>query len=123
VGRVRGVVKRKVAAKPLLAFKHRIRGLTCRLCGRSMKDVVERLRPYVLGWKAYFRLAQTPGVWLTLEEWMRHRLRAIQLKHLRRGPTIYRELRALGASAETARQVAANNRCWWRDSNGALNAC
>jgi RNA-directed DNA polymerase len=85
-----------------------------------MKDVVERLRPYGLGWKAYFRLAQTPRVWLTLDEWMRHRLRAIQLKHWRRGPTIYRELRALGASAETARQMAANNRCWWRNSDRAL---
>ena len=115
-----GVVKRKVAAKPLLAFKRRIRELTSRSGGRSMKEVVERLRPYVLGWKAYFRMAQTPGVWPALEEWMRHRLRAIQLKHWRHGLTIYRELRALGASAETARQVAANNRCWWRNSDRAL---
>jgi RNA-directed DNA polymerase len=115
-----GVVKRKVAAKPLLAFKRRIRELTRRSGGRSMKEVVERLRPYVLGWKAYFRMAQTPSVWSALEEWMRHRLRAIQLKHWRHGLTIYRELRALGASAETARQVAANNRCWWRNSDRAL---
>ena len=116
-----GVVKRKVAAKPLLAFKHRIRELTRRSGGRSMKEVVEGLRLYVLGWKAYFRLAQTPHVWLTLDEWLRHRLRAIQLKHWRRGPTIYRELLALGASAETARHVAANNRCWWCNSDKLLN--
>ncbi|MDR6204424.1 group II intron reverse transcriptase/maturase [Paraburkholderia graminis] len=115
-----GVVKRKVAAKPLLAFKHRIRELTHRSGGRSMKKVVEQLRPYVQGWKAYFRLAQTPGVWLALDEWLRHRLRAIHLKHWRRGTTIYRELRALGASAAVARQVAANSRCWWRNSDGAL---
>lgn len=115
-----GVVKRKVAAKTLLAFKRRIRELTRRSGGRSMTEVVARLRPYVLGWKAYFRLAQTPGVWLTLDEWLRHRLRAIQLKHWRRGPTIYRQLRALGASAEIARQVAANTRCWWRNSDRAL---
>jgi hypothetical protein len=74
----------------------------------------------VQGWKAYFRLAQTPGVWLALDEWLRHRLRAIHLKHWRRGTTIYRELRALGASAAVARQVAANSRCWWRNSDGAL---
>ncbi|MFL6703738.1 MAG: group II intron reverse transcriptase/maturase, partial [Paraburkholderia graminis] len=29
-------------------------------------------------------------------------------------------LRALGASAAVARQVAANSRCWWRNSDGAL---
>jgi RNA-directed DNA polymerase len=115
-----GVVKRKVAASPLLAFKHRIRKLTGRSGGRSMKEVVEQVRSYVQGWRAYFRLAQTPGVWLALDEWLRHRLRAIQLKHWRRGPTIYRALRALGAPAAVARPVAANSRCWWRNSNGAL---
>ncbi|SAK59358.1 group II intron reverse transcriptase/maturase [Caballeronia ptereochthonis] len=117
-----GVVKRKVAAKALLAFKHRIRELSGRSGGRSMKDVVERLRPYVLGWKAYFRLAQTPWVWLVLDKWMRHRLRAIQLKQWRRGPTIYRELRALGAPPAVAQQVAANSRRWWRNSGKLLNS-
>ncbi|WP_429549130.1 group II intron reverse transcriptase/maturase [Paraburkholderia youngii] len=117
-----GVIKRKVAAKPLLAFKRRIRELTGRNGGRSMKDVVERLRPYVPGWRAYFRLAQTPRVWRTLDEWMRHRLRVIQLKQWRRGPTIYRELRALGAPHAVAQQVAANSRRWWRNSGKLLNS-
>ncbi|WP_115666982.1 group II intron reverse transcriptase/maturase [Cupriavidus taiwanensis] len=117
-----GVVKRKVADKPLLTFKQRIRELTRRSGGRSMQDVVERLRPYVQGWKAYFRLAQTPGVWRELDQWLRHRLRAIQLKHWRHGQKIYRELRNLGAAHETARQVAANSRRWWRNSNGALKS-
>ncbi|MBA5608688.1 hypothetical protein H3H36_25425, partial [Duganella sp. FT3S] len=31
-----------------------------------MSDVVERLRSYMLGWKGYFQLAQTPKVWRTL---------------------------------------------------------
>ncbi|WP_409564095.1 group II intron maturase-specific domain-containing protein [Rhizobium sp. RHZ02] len=37
------------------------------------------------GWKAYFRLAQTPRVWQALDEWMRHRVRAIQLKQWKHG--------------------------------------
>jgi RNA-directed DNA polymerase len=65
--------------------------------GRSMEQVVEKLRPFVLGWKAYFGLAQTPKVWRELDEWLRHRLRAIQLKHWKRPKTIYRELKVLGA--------------------------
>ena len=117
-----GVVKRKVAAKPLLAFKHRIRELTRRSGGRSMKEVVERLRPYMLGWKAYFGMAQTPRIWRELDEWLRHRLRAIQLKHWRRGTTIYRELCTLGASTAVAKQVAGNNRRWWRNSDGLLKS-
>ena len=117
-----GVVKRKVAAKPLLAFKHRIRELTRRSGGRSMPEVVEWLRSYVQGWKAYFRLAQTPRVWRKLDEWLRHRLRAIQLKQWRHGPTIYRKVRALGATPDLARQVAANSGSWWRRSGQLLNS-
>jgi RNA-directed DNA polymerase len=117
-----GVVKRKVAVKALLTFKQRIRELTRRCGGRSMNEVVERLRPYVLGWKAYFGMAQTPKIWRELDEWLRHRLRAIQLKHWRRGLTIYRELRALGATTAVAQQVAANSRRWWCNSGKLLNS-
>jgi len=116
----KGEVKRKVAAKPLATFKQRVRQLTRRSGGRSMAQVIERLRPYLLGWKAYFGLAQTPGIWLSLDEWLRHRLRAIHLKHWKRGSTMYRELCNLGAPAHVARRVAANSRCWWRNSNGDI---
>ena len=117
-----GVVKRRVADKPLATFKQRVRQLTRRSGGRSMSQVVHGLRPYLLGWKAYFGLAQTPGVWRELDEGLRHRVRAIQLKQWRRGATIYRELRALGARPEVARQVAANSRRWWRNSGMLLNS-
>jgi RNA-directed DNA polymerase len=113
-------VKCKVAAKPLQDFKARIRQLTRRTGGRSMGQVVQRLRPYLLGWKAYFGLAQTPGVWRELDEWLRHRLRAIQLQHWKRPGTMYRELKALGAAETVARQVAGNSRCWWRNSDRLL---
>ena len=83
-----------------------------------MEQVVQRLRPYLLGWKAYFGLAQTPKVWRELDEWLRHRLRAIQLKHWKRPTTIYRELKALGATDDVAKQVAGNSRRWWRNSDG-----
>jgi hypothetical protein len=98
----------------------RVRELTRRSGGRSIGEVVQKLRPYLLGWKAYFGLAQTPKVWRTLDEWLRHRLRAIQLKHWKRGKTMYRELLALGATPVVARRVAANSRCWWRNSDRLL---
>jgi RNA-directed DNA polymerase len=114
-------VKLRVADKPMQTFKQRIRQLTRRSGGRSMGEVVQHLRPYILGWKAYFGLSQTPTVWRTLDEWLRHRLRAIQLKHWKRGKTIFRELRALGASVDVAAQVAGNSRRWWHNSAMLLN--
>jgi RNA-directed DNA polymerase len=114
-------VKCAVATKALDSLKARIRQLTRRSGGRSMEQVVEKLRPYLLGWKAYFGVAQTPRVWRELDEWLRHRLRAIQLKQWRRPKTIYRELKALGATEDAARQVAGNCHRWWRNSRGVIN--
>jgi RNA-directed DNA polymerase len=56
-----------------------------------------------------------------LDEWLRHRLRAVRLKQWRRGTTIYRELRALGAREVVAARVAANGRRWWRNSRLSPN--
>ena len=103
-------------------FKQRVRRLTRRSGGRSLEEVVRQLRVYVLGWKAYFRLAQTPKVWRELDKWIRHRMRAIQLKHWKRAQTIYPELLARKASSEVAAQVAANARRWWRNSGLLLNS-
>ena len=116
----KGVVKRRVASKALATFRQRVRELTRRSGGRSMQQVVDRLRVYLLGWKGYFRLAQTPKVWRELDEWLRHRLRAIQLKQWKHGKTMFRALRSLGAPNSVAQRVAANSRCWWRNSNRLL---
>lgn len=115
-----GEVKCAVARKAEADFKARVRQLTRRSGGRSMEQVVGRLRPYLLGWKAYFGLAQTPQVWRELDEWLRHRLRAIQLKHWKWSGAIHRELKALGAADSVARRVAGNNRRWWRNSDRLL---
>ena len=115
-----GQVRCKVADKAKVTFKQRIRELTRRSGGRSLPEFVERLRTCLPGWKGSFQLAQTPKVFCELDEWIRHRLRAVQLKHWRRGTTMYRELKALGASETDARQVAANSRRWWRNSRFLL---
>jgi group II intron reverse transcriptase/maturase len=114
-------VKPKVAPKALEAMKERVRGITARSGGRSMAAVVKELREYLTGWKLYFRLAETPGVFKDLDEWVRHRLRQVQLKQWKRGRTIHRELLRRGTSEQVARKVAANSRRWWNNSAKALN--
>ena len=114
-------IKRAVAYKAIATFKKRIRQITRRTKGRSLTEVVEELRRYMLGWKAHFELAQTPGIFQQLDEWLRHRLRVLQLKHWRRGTTMYRELRKIGASEAQAARVAGNARRWWHNSRLELN--
>jgi group II intron reverse transcriptase/maturase len=114
-------VKLRVAPKALEAMKDRVRSLTGRSRGRSLKSVIEDLRSYLPGWKAYFQLAETRVEFETLDGWIRHRLRAVQLKQWKHAKTIYRELRALGASDRTAKEVAGNAPRWWMASAGRGN--
>ena len=115
------VVKRRVAPKALEEMKRRVRQITRRSGGRSMLRVFAELRGYLLGWREYFRLSETPRIFRDLDEWVRHRLRMVQLKQWRRGKTIYREMKRLGANDQAARRVAANSRRWWRNSAKLLH--
>ena len=116
-----GEVKRAVARQALRKMRTRIRHLTRRTRGRSLEQIAADLRRYVPGWKADFPLAQTPRVMRAMDEWLRHRLRAIQLKQWRRGTTMFRELRQLGAPPDLAARIAGNARRWWRNSAMGLN--
>jgi group II intron reverse transcriptase/maturase len=121
VGRGREV-KRRVAPKALTQFKERVRQITRRNGGRSLPKVVEELRAYLLGWKAYFQLADTPGVFRGLDQWIARRLRMVRLKQWKRGRTAYREMRTRGVPDQLARAAAAHTRRWWRlSAHGALH--
>lgn len=109
----RGTAKRGVAAKALKDLKQRIRQITRRNGGRSMEQVAEELRIYLTGWKQYFLLAQTPGVFRGLDQWLHRRLRALQLKQWKRGRATSRELRARGLPEWLVVKGSGHGRRWW----------
>lgn len=112
-----GVIRRRVADKAWETLKERVREITGRSRGRSMAQVVGERREYLLGWPASFRMAETPAVSRRLDEGIRPRLRQIYLKQWPRSPTIYRELRARGASNARARSVAYGAQRWWHHAS------
>jgi group II intron reverse transcriptase/maturase len=115
-------IKRRVAPKAYDKMKARLREITARTGGRSLTQVVRLLRSYLLGWKMYFRLADTPGVLADVDKWLHRRLRMLILKHQKRGTTVYRTLRGRGVPARVARAAAAHCRRWWRmAAHGALH--
>ena len=117
----KGGPKLAVARQALDKLRERVRQLTRRGRGRSLEQIVADLRVYVPGWKSYFQLAQTPTVMQRLDQWLRHRMRAVQLKQWRRGPTAYRALRRLGARRDEALCIAGNLRRWWHTSALGVN--
>ena len=106
-------IRYRVAPAALAEMKDRVRVITSRTGGRSMESVAKELRSYLTGWKLYFQLAETPRVFSDHDEWIRRRLRAVQLKQWKQGPTICGELLARGAPGPVARAVAAHASRWW----------
>lgn len=114
-------VKLRVGPKAHKTMKAKVRDLTRRSKGRSLVSIVAELRSFLIGWRGYFRIADTPKRFQELDQWIRHRLRAYQLKHWKRGKTVFRELVARGMSAVAAARVAANARRWWHNSAMAIH--
>jgi RNA-directed DNA polymerase len=116
------VVKLRVAPKALEELKQRVRRITRRNGGRSMDQVTKELGMYLRGWKEYFKLSDTPGIFLDLDKWIHRRLRAVQLKQWKRGRTVYRELSARGVPEWLAPRAARFARNWWRvAAHGAMH--
>jgi group II intron reverse transcriptase/maturase len=111
--RGRIVYRRLVSPKAMEKMKARVRELTSRTRGWSVVAVVSALRRYLLGWKAYFRLAETPSTFAKLDGWIRRRLRLLIIIQCRHGPKLFRTLRARGLSIRDAARAAAHCRRWW----------
>jgi RNA-directed DNA polymerase len=111
---VRGrIVKRRVAPKAIDKMKTRVRELTARANGHSFRQVAAALRRYLLGWQAYFRLAETPSAFVELDGWIRRRLRALIIKQCKHGRKVFRVLRARGVGKRDAAGAAAHCHRWW----------
>ena len=107
------IVKRRVAPKALEKMKERLREITSRNGGRSLADVCAELRSYLVGWKGYFRLADTPGVFADVDKWLHRRLRMLVLKQWKQGRTMYRELHRRGVGGAALGMAARFGRRWW----------
>jgi RNA-directed DNA polymerase len=106
--------KRRLAEKVLVRFRARVRKLTRRVRGVSLRQMVKELAAYLLGWRAYFGFCETPTILRRLDKWIRRRLRAVVWKQWHRPGTRFRELRKRGVNAKDAILTARSNRGPWR---------
>jgi len=107
------IVKRGASLKALATLKARVREITSRSRGWGFSEVTRDLRSYLRGWKAYFRLAETPSELAKVDGWIRRRLRLLRVIQCKHGPTLYRMLRAHGLSQRDAASAARHCRRWW----------
>jgi RNA-directed DNA polymerase len=106
--------KRRVAPKAIQRFKAKVRTLTHRHKGRSLRQMIEPLSEYLRGWRGYFGHCQTPSVLAALDEWIRRRLRSIVLCHWPSGRRRFAELTKRGVGKDLAAQTAGSCHGPWR---------
>ena len=109
-------LKRKIAPKAIDRFKERVREITRRIRGISMKQRIEELAQYLRGWLAYFGFCQTPSVLEHLNSWIRRRIRCVFWQQWKTSRNRYAELVARGVRRDLAADTAGTRRGPWRVS-------
>jgi len=108
----RNEAKLKVADQAIEKLKARIRELTRRTRGHRLLDVVAELRETLLGWKAYFGIAEVLSPLRDIDKWIRRKLRCYHWKQW--GRAGYRELRRRGVSVREAWHTSKSAHGPWR---------
>jgi RNA-directed DNA polymerase len=72
----RQVNRRKVSEKALKAFQAKVRALTGRTRGRTIRQIVAARRQRMRGWRAFFGFAEVRSPRRDLDTWIRRRLRS-----------------------------------------------
>jgi len=104
--------RRRVAEAAIEHFKDRVRRLTRRTRGISVRSVIGELKGYLVGWIGYFGFSQTHTLFRELDKWIVRRLRCYLWKQWGRGR--YRQLRKLGVSRDLAWNTVKSAHGPWR---------
>jgi RNA-directed DNA polymerase len=105
-------IRRTIAPRSLERFKQRIRDITRRAKGVSIKTTMEELARYMLGWRGYFGFCETPEELIALTRWVRLRLRAAFWRQWKTPRRRRAALIALGVSGQL-RNTAGSGRGPW----------
>ena len=107
-------IKRTIAPQALEWFKRRIREITRRAKGVSIKTTMGELAVYMQGWRGYFGFCETPEVLIALTRWVRLRLRAALWRQWKTPRRRRAALVANGVPERTAHNAAGSGRGPWR---------
>lgn len=100
----------------LIAFKQRLKELTGRSRGISMKRRLTDLNRYARGWAGYFGLARQFEDIIHLDGWIRRHMRMCYWKQWRHPCTKVKNLVARGVRRDMAVKHAINRKQYWRMS-------
>ena len=111
-----GQTKIRIHLETINRFKDRIREITNRNCGRSIKQVIFELNQYLKGWWNYYRLCEAKHLFKALNSWIVRRLRCLLWKQWKNPRTRVRNLLKRGVSRKYAMTCGNSRKRYWRMS-------
>jgi group II intron reverse transcriptase/maturase len=96
----------------------RVKEMTPRTWGRSIRTCMKELSSYFTGWEAYFNIVEGKGInfFQKVDSHTRRRLRAIIVKQKKRKRFLFRSLVKRGISEKMAAWTAFSQRGYWSKS-------
>ena len=98
-------------------LKAKVKEITSRKRGISLKQLLEELQTKLRGWLTYFSKAHMKHKIERLDGWIKRRIRCFRLKQCKRTIGVVRLLRSLGVKERLSWQTALSGKGWWRKSN------
>jgi RNA-directed DNA polymerase len=106
-----------IGRKSLDRVKDRLRSITRRNRGVSLASMIAAVNRFAPGWVAFYRDAQCHSMLIGIDQWLRRKLRCVQLKHCKNPSTIAAFLKRNGVRDRQAGQLASSGKGWWRLSS------
>jgi hypothetical protein len=100
--------------KSIKRFKDKIRELTSRKQGKSIEQILKRLKRYTVGWLGYYSIADMETQIKCLNKWIRHRIRQIYWKQWKKVSARFSNLKKLGINKCKAWEWANSRKGYWR---------
>jgi len=100
--------------KSLKRFKDRVRKITSRKRGRSIKQVLYELKVFTTGWLGYYAVASMKKRIAALNEWIRSRIRMYLWKQWKKVSARFTNLKRLKVPKDKAWQWANTRKGYWR---------
>ena len=116
----RGKCRFRVHPKSVAKMKNKIRELTNRSNGWGNEYRALKLTQFIRGWVNYFGMADMKALLTKIDEWLRHKIRAIYWKQWKKVKTRYRKLEELGMKEEYIQWHATMRQGIWNCSSNRM---
>lgn len=107
----------RIHPKAIKRFKAKVKEITKRNRGKKFDRIALELKRYTDGWIQYYGIADMKKLMVSLNQWIRRRLRMYVWKQWKKVKTKFKNLQKLGVPKEKAWAWANTRKGYWHISN------